>query len=146
MPRVSAEAIINAPADAVYAVIADYRDGHPRILPKPPFVSLDVEEGGIGAGTVIRCRMRMMGRTQEFRATVTEPEPGKLVETIAATGMVTSFTVDSAIEKARVTISTDFKARGGLLGRVERFFITRALRPVYVREIALLEAVAAKRL
>ena len=144
MPRVSAEAVINSPADAVYAVIADYRDGHPRIIPRPPFVSLDVEEGGIGAGTAIRCRMRMMGRTQEFRATVTEP--GKLVETIAATGMVTSFTVDSAGDRARVTISTGFQTRGGLLGRVERFLITRALRPVYVRQIELLEAVAARRL
>jgi hypothetical protein len=146
MPRVSAEAVINAPADAVYAVIADYHDGHPRIIPKPPFVSLDVEEGGIGAGTAIRCRMRMMGRIQEFRATVTEPEPGKLVETIAATGMVTSFTVESAGDRTRVTISTDFPTRGGLLGRVERFLITRALRPVYVRQIELLEAVAARRL
>jgi hypothetical protein len=116
------------------------------IVPRPPLVSLVVENGGIGAGTAIRCRRRMMRRAQELRATVTGLEPVKLVETIAATGVVTSFAVDSAGERARVTISTDFQTRGGLLGRAEWFLNTRALWPVYVREIQLLEAVAAKRL
>src|SRR5579885_1306861 len=97
MPRhtVAATAVIDAPAPAAYAVIADYRDGHPHILPRPPFVSLDVEEGGVGAGTVIRFRMRMLGTTREMRATVTEPEPGRvLVESDAAGDVVTTFTVD----------------------------------------------------
>jgi len=50
---VSASALIPAPAQKVCDLIADYRDGHPRILPKPYFVSMEVEQGGYGAGTVI---------------------------------------------------------------------------------------------
>ncbi len=46
----SAERTIPAPAAAVYALLADYRDGHPRILP-PAFSDLTVLQGGIGAGT-----------------------------------------------------------------------------------------------
>jgi len=41
-----------------------------------------VEEGGIGAGTVIRFQMRILGRLRTFHAAITEPEPGGvLVET-----------------------------------------------------------------
>jgi hypothetical protein len=144
--RVGAEALINAPAGLAYTIIADYRDGHPRILPRPPFVSLDVEQGGTGAGTVIRCRMRMFGRTRTFRAEVTEPDPGRvLVETVLDTGVVTTFTVEPVGDGARVTIGTDIESRGGLLGRVERFFVARLLQPVYLREIEQLGAVAAER-
>ncbi len=42
---ISASALVPAPAREVYAIIADYRDGHPKILPRPPFVSLEVEQG-----------------------------------------------------------------------------------------------------
>jgi hypothetical protein len=70
MPRhqVRVEAVINAPAKLAYAIIADYRDGHPHILPKPPFVSLEVERDGTGAGTVIRCQMRVFGRLEGLPA------------------------------------------------------------------------------
>ena len=44
--RISASALIQAPAQQVYAIIADYGNGHPRILPKPYFVSPTVEQGG----------------------------------------------------------------------------------------------------
>ena len=43
---ISASKLISAPVRSVYDLIADYRNGHPRILPKPYFVSLHVEEGG----------------------------------------------------------------------------------------------------
>ena len=49
----SAERTVPVPAAAVYALLADYRDGHPRILP-PAFSDLTVLRGGTGAGTVIR--------------------------------------------------------------------------------------------
>jgi hypothetical protein len=145
--RISVAAEVNAPAGPTYAVIADYRDGHPRIIPRPPFVSLDVEQGGIGAGTVIRCGMRVLGRTRTFRAAITEPEPGRrLVETEFDTGLVTTFDVEPLdAGRTRVTITTDMNTRGGLLGRLERSLITGLLRPVYRRELGLLGAVAAER-
>jgi hypothetical protein len=147
MPRhqVSADAVINAPAGLVYAVIADYRDGHPHIVPRPPFVSLEVEQGGTGAGTVIRFQMRILGRIRTFRAAITEPEPGRvLAETDLHTGTITTFTVDPVEDgwKARVIITTDIETRGGLLGAVQRFLVTRLLRPVYQREIEQLGVIA----
>jgi len=51
---IGAAARVNAPAQRVYDMIADYRNGHPRIIPPKYFTSLDVEEGGVGDGTVIR--------------------------------------------------------------------------------------------
>jgi hypothetical protein len=62
--NVSASTLISAPLRKVYDLIADYRNGHPRILPKPYFVSLNVEKGGYGAGTVINFQMQLMGRIQ----------------------------------------------------------------------------------
>jgi hypothetical protein len=146
--RLSAEAIIDAPPDVAYAIIADYRDGHPHILPRPPFVSLDVEEGGVGAGTVIRFRMRMLGKTRTMRAAVTEPEPGRvLVESDLEGDVVSTFTVDPVEggRKARVTIATELTVLGWPLGWLQRRLVTRLLRPVYAREIAQLEAVAGGR-
>lgn len=143
---ISAAALIRAPATQVYAIIADYDHGHPRILPKPPFVSLEVEQGGIGAGTIIRVHMRVLGRLQTFRATITEPEPGRvLVETID-NGTITTFMVEPREhgQHAHVTIATDLATRPGLAGRLEAWLTTRLLRPAYEKELAQLAVVAAQ--
>ena len=143
--EVSAE--IKAPAGWIYGILADYREGHPKILPKPPFLDLEVESGGVGAGTVIRFSMRVMGRTRHFRATITEPEPGRVLrETDLTMGAVTTFTVDPSDNErsSRVTISTEIPTRTGFLGWLERSLTTRYLRPIYRRELdnlaALVEA------
>lgn len=144
---ITVAAEIDAPAPLAYSIIADYRDGHPHILPRPPFVSLDVDEGGTGAGTVIRFKMRMLGATREMRAAITEPELGRvLVETDPSGAVVTTFTVEPITdERSRVTISTDMRVRGGPLGWLQRRLIGRLLRPVYVREIEQLGRVATTR-
>lgn len=78
---VTASALIPARRERVYNILANYREGHPRILPKQ-FSNLVVEQGGLGAGTVIRFQMSVFGRKQTFRAEISEPEPGRvLVET-----------------------------------------------------------------
>src|SRR5688500_9099663 len=92
--QVSASALMHAPPQAVYAIIADYHHGHPQILPKPPFVSLAVEQGGTGAGTVIRVHMRVLGQLHMVRAVVTEPEPGRVLVETNDNGSVTTFTVE----------------------------------------------------
>ena len=115
---------IDAPPDRVYGIIADYRVGHPAILPKQ-FTSLAVEKGGTGAGTVIRCEMRVLGQKQMFRAAVTEPQPGRvLVETIIeGDPLVTTFTVipADAGRASEVTISSVIDRKPGLRGMIERF-------------------------
>jgi hypothetical protein len=142
---ISASAIIPARRERVYSLLADYNDGHPRILPKQ-FTSLVVEEGGVGAGTVIRVQMSLLGRTQTYHAAITEPEPGRvLVETnLEANSWVTTFTVDSGSAPAdsNVTISTELPVRPGIAGKVERWLSNLLLRPIYVKELENLARVA----
>ena len=45
--KVKAEEVLNARPEDVYATIADYRKGHPSILPKESLYDLQVEEGAI---------------------------------------------------------------------------------------------------
>ena len=140
--KFSVSAALDAQADAVYGAIADYRDRHPRIVPNPPFAKLEVLEGGTGAGTVIRLEMKVLGRTQVSRGTVTEPEPGRLLVEAYDNGYVTSFLVEPLDEgRARVTITTEL-GRGGLVGRVERWMVERLLGAVYREELGNLERVA----
>ena len=142
---VSASAIIPARRERIYSLISNYKDGHPRILPKQ-FTSLIVEQGGIGAGTIIRFDMSMFGKKQTLRAAITEPEPGRvLVETdLDSNGAVTTFTIDSGSAPAdsRVTISTEIPVRAGFLGRIERTLTTLLLRPIFVKELENLARVA----
>jgi hypothetical protein len=53
---------IPAPSQVVYDIIADYREGHPRILPPEYFGRLEVDVGGRGAGTKIRFEMKAFGQ------------------------------------------------------------------------------------
>ncbi len=142
--QITASALIPLPTQQVYAILADYRQGHPKILPQPPFTNLTVEAGGYGAGTVIRFQMRLMGRLQDFHADITEPEPGRvLAESDRNTGAVTTFTVEPREQgqAAFVTITTTTPVRAGLRGRVEGWLATRLLQPIYVKELAQLAAI-----
>jgi hypothetical protein len=141
--RASASATLDAPPAAVYAVIADYREGHPSILPRRYFSNLVVEKGGTGAGTVVRFAIRAGGTTRRIRAAVTEPEPGRLLlETDLETGAVTRFRVDAAAEgRSRVTFETEWMTPG-VRGWIERLFAPRVLQRVYAEELRHLEAVA----
>jgi hypothetical protein len=143
---VSASQRLNAQPRRVYDTIANYHTGHPRIVPKQ-FRNLIVEKGGIGAGTVIRFEVTVLGRTTAFRAEVTEPEPGRvLVErNILGSDSVTTFIVEPGAREneSLVTIQTELKKRGGLGGAIEKFVTERVLRPMYAEELRLLEAAAA---
>ena len=142
---ISASAIIPARRERVYSLLANYRDGHPRILPRQ-FSDLVVEEGGIGGGTVIRFQMTVLGRKQNFNAAVTEPEPGRvLVETyLDPAGTITTFTVDpgTAPADSNVTISTEVPVRSGIRGSIEKMFATLLLRPIFRKELENLARVA----
>ena len=143
--RFNTSALLRAPAAQVYATLADYRDRHPRILPRPPFVELAVEQGGVGAGTVINFQMTIAGQTRSYHSLITEPEPGRvLVESDAQAGTVTTFRVEprDGGASAFVTIETETPVRPGLAGRLEGWLAAQMLRPVYQREMKLLEQVA----
>jgi uncharacterized protein YndB with AHSA1/START domain len=137
--HVSAERTVPAPAEAVYALLADYRDGHPRILP-PAFSGLTVLQGGIGAGTEIRFALEFAGRNQEIVARVEEPEPGRvLTEAYPDKSAVTSFTVDPAGNQSRVRIETSWEPSRGLAGLIERLMAPRLFRKLYTQELDLIE-------
>jgi hypothetical protein len=137
--RVKASAAIAAPAVVVYELIADYRHGHPAIIPPRYFEDLQVLEGGRGAGTRIRFVVKAFGSRQPARARITEPDPGRvLVETDETGKVVTTFTVDPQPDgRTRVTIASEYRATG-LRGLVETLLVPGYLRKVYVAELNLL--------
>jgi len=142
--RITASAVIRVPAQQVYTILADYHKGHPHILPSQYFSGLHVEQGGIGAGTVIGFQMRVLGKTQTFRAAITEPEPGRvLMETNLPAGAVTTFTVDPRFggQHVQVTIATELAVSNGLEGLVTKMLLHR----VYAQELKLLAAYAEQR-
>src|SRR5687767_16032306 len=88
---------IPAPPAEVYAIIADYTEGHPHILPSAYFRNIEVEKGGVGAGTRIRFEMTAFGAVRSMTADIEEPSPGRvLVERDVEGRVVTTFTVDAA--------------------------------------------------
>src|SRR4029078_5751870 len=90
------------------------------ILPEKNFSDLRVEEGGVGAGTVISFTTKAAGTETKYRMKVEEPEPGGvLVERDLVGDVVTTFTITPAEGgKSLVKIETDYTARGGLQGCV----------------------------
>lgn len=145
--QASASLEIDSPAARVYAIISDYREGHPRILPRPPFRTLTVDQGGVGAGTVVAFSLRVLGRDRHMRARIDEPEPGRvLTETDLESGVVTTFHVaDLSPEHSRVTIRTAGTVGSGWLGRLERYMTVSFLEKTYRRELQLLAEVARAR-
>jgi hypothetical protein len=143
---VSATRRLDAAPGRVYETIANYHTGHPRIVPRQ-FSNLIVERGGIGAGTVIRFDVTVLGRTTTFRAEISEPEPGHILveRNILGSDSVTTFIVEPGgkATEAVVTIRTEMTHRGGLAGAIEKFITERVLRPMYAEELRLLEAAAA---
>lgn len=136
---------IPAPAAAVYDIIADYRTGHPRILPAKYFGALDVLEGGRGAGTRIRFEMKAFGRLNVATGDITEPRPGTELRETLDSGIVTTFLVETrGAREAMVTITTEYD-KPGILGWFEKILATSYLRRVYVAELAQLERVALER-
>jgi Polyketide cyclase / dehydrase and lipid transport len=136
---------IAAPAELVYEIIADYRNGHPQILPTKYFKSLEVESGGRGAGTIIRFEMRVLGRTQNFRSAILEPRPGReLVEKSLSSQTVTSFEVipRGNGQISDVHIRTESTARTGIAGILESVFSRILLRRIYARELNRLAEIA----
>jgi hypothetical protein len=138
---VSARRDIAAPADLVYRIIADYRNHHPNILP-PAFSGFTVEEGGEGAGTVIRFNVTAAGRTESYHQRVEEPDPGRVLREVDVAGdRATTFTVTPAREGCTVQIETTWTATG-VRGLVERLIAPWMLRSLYNDELSRLEAYA----
>jgi hypothetical protein len=142
---VTSSAFVPAAASTVYDIVADYRTGHPSILPTQYFGRLDVLEGGRGAGTRIRFEMKAFGRINVTTAQITEPRPGRELRETLDDGIVTTFLIEPVNDRqSRVTITTVYD-KPGLRGWIERLLAPRYLRQVYAAELAQLSRVAAAR-
>lgn len=143
--RISQSRSIPAPASLLYDVIADYKTGHPSILPTRYFGPLDVLAGGRGAGTTIRFAMKAFGRINVATAEISEPVPGKELRETLSSGIVTTFLVEPrGPTTTMVTITTEY-SKPGLSGWLERVLATSYLRRVYVAELDQLARVGADR-
>lgn len=140
---VSQSAHIAAPPTRIYGLIADYVQGHPRIVPPRYFRDFVVRQGGYGAGTEIEFTMVVAGRAQRVVADITEPVPGTvLVETVKGGGVVTTFRVEPSGRGADVTIATALEQKPGIAGRLERWLAGRILPRIYREELGRLGDVA----
>jgi hypothetical protein len=89
---------------------------------------------------VTRFRFTAGRRSRDYRMTVAEPEPGRvLTESDANSSLVTTFTVTPQAGGSNVRISSAWEGAGGVGGVFERLFAPRVLRGVYADELARLD-------
>lgn len=139
--RVREEGVIQAPPADVYRIIADYAEHHPKILP-PELSDLRVEQGGVGAGTVVTFASKVAGQTRQFRSRIDEPDPGRvLTETDLDSSLVTTYRFAPEGSGCRLTIETVWESPS-VKGIVERWMAPRMLRPIYREELVRLERYA----
>jgi uncharacterized protein YndB with AHSA1/START domain len=139
----SAERGIDAPADEVYSYLADMHQ-HQQFLPAA-FSDFQIEEGGVGAGTVTRFNVTAGGRTRAYRMLLSEPAPGRtLVGTDTNSSLVTTYNVTPRGDKSLVNITTSWDGASGVGGFFERTFAPRAMRTIYLDELERLNKYAAE--
>jgi hypothetical protein len=141
--RYSAERLVDAPADVVYHCIADYERHHrPGEFLPPGFTDMEIEQGGVGNGTVVHFTVTAMGQSQRHHARVTEPEPGRvLLESEDHNGLSTRFTVEPQGQQSRVRFDTVY-TKSGPQGWIEKLLVARVLGPLYADELERLERYA----
>jgi hypothetical protein len=140
--RVVAERAIGAPATLVYRLIADFDRHHPQFLP-PAFSDFQVEQGGVGAGTVHSFRMTAGRGARSFRMRVEEPDPGRGADRVGD-GFVDGD--DLGCDPGRAGLpgaaGDSLAGAGGVGGLFERLFAPRALRRLYADELERLDRYA----
>lgn len=141
---VSVSKNVEASAATVYDILADYNNHHPNILPPNAFAGLDIEAGGVGAGTQLLVHFNVMGIKQQRRLTVTEPEPGAvLAERDIDTDLLTTFTVQPlGPGQSQVTIKSVWQPQPGLQGLIDRFTTPFFMRRIYRQELVMLNEYA----
>ena len=145
---VKQSAIINAPIEQVYAVIADYEVGHQAILPKPYFQSMEVINGGYGEGTEIKIEMEVFGIKASYHQLVTEPIKGRqIVERDINTHLGTTFSFEprNTGTQTEVTILAEIALSDGFQGKLERLFNPFIIRYIFKQELQDLDTYVAQK-
>lgn len=129
---VIAEGPVRAPARLVYELISDFREHHPNFMP-PAFSGLEVEQGGVGSGTIITFTATVLGRERRYRLRIGETDPGRVMRELdTLSDMVTTWTVTPSGDTCRVQIETRWEGAEGAAGFLERMLVPRALRKIYL--------------
>jgi hypothetical protein len=133
----TASATIDASAEKIYAIISDYENHHPHILPEAYFSGLDVLEGGVGEGTRINVHAIVYGSDQTMEMAVTEPHPGRvLTEAAVHEGMKTTFALEPVSDQqTEVTITTEWPPASGLQALFNRLVLPRYVRRMLEAEL-----------
>lgn len=137
----SATKTIDAPADLIYQVIADYENHHPHILPDAYFEGIEVKEGGFGAGTRILVHVLIKSSRQTLQMGVDEPQPGRVItETDLDGGMKTKFALEPlGDQRTAVTITTAWPQASGFQALFNRFFMPGYIGRMLEAELEQLE-------
>jgi ribosome-associated toxin RatA of RatAB toxin-antitoxin module len=134
--KVSVERVIDASPQQVYNVIADMEE-HRRILPKQ-FESLEVLQGGKGAGTVSRTVMNVMGNRTTLELTIEEPDPGRIIREVdKQAGIATTWTLTPIDDERRcqIRLVTEFPVKPGFAGFMERLLVPPITGSIYRQEL-----------
>ena len=135
---VAAMRVVDAPAERVYAFLADFQNEHPTIFP-PNFSNYRVEQGGIGTGTVISYRFRAGNRQRDYRMNIEADEAaGRIVEHDQGSSLTTKWNLapQDGGARTRVELESSWEGASGIGGFFERTFAPRVLRRMYDDELS----------
>ena len=133
---VQSERVIEAKPEDVFAILADYKEQRPRILP-PNFVNYKVEKGGQGGGTVVSYALHAAGRERPCQMIIDEPQRGQmLAERDNNSSLVTRWSVrpvqgEDNKETTLVKIESEWEGGKGVGGFFERTFAPLGLSKIY---------------
>ena len=139
-------ATINGSARDVYAILADYKHGHPRIMPRKYCDGLRVLKGsGVGENTRIEVRFNIFGQKETLVMDISEPEPGRVLQEIDTNAKnITQFIVDPLDEgTCTVTLRTSVLSTLGFqpLAAVDMWMKKFVLRSMFEEELKILDQV-----
>jgi hypothetical protein len=147
--RVQESSLIEAPADLVYNLIADYKQHHGNIIPPAMFGGMKVVKGsGVGNGTRIACTFRILGKEDTLIMDVSELKGGngeRIIQEIDSKARnITQFIVEEeSSDTCKVTICTDvMRQEGWIAGAIDQFVCTAIMKSWYKKELVQLNEYA----
>lgn len=131
MATVSASATraVDASPERVLEFLRDYREGRPRILTEN-YTAYRVEQGGLGAGTVIGYHFSTGRRERDYRLSVEEDGAG-LLERDQLSSFVNRWKLTPEGQGTQVTVEGSWQGAGGIGGVFERTFAPKVLSRIY---------------
>lgn len=138
--HVKSEQVVDAPPEKVYATLKDYKHKRPHML-TPNFLDYQVEQGGVGKGTVIDYRLKAGGRERPYRMHVDETVRDRLLtERDTNSSLINRWTLlpMKGGRKTQVSLTSEWEGGSGIGGFFERTFAPMGLRRIYASMLSML--------